>query len=107
MNTDFWGEDSSDQDCPHGNPKTGLAKEWRQRNDGNGMLISHAFAAMPLPAQLPASWSRPPLCVHPFLLLPLFRLQRCKILAGRGDFSRSAAVCAAHQPQRVGRRGRH
>ena len=33
-------------------------------------------------------------------------LQLCKILARREDLSRSAAVCAEHQPQEVGRRGR-
>ena len=33
-------------------------------------------------------------------------LQLCKFLARHEDFSRSAAVCAAHQPQRVVRTGR-
>ncbi len=32
-------------------------------------------------------------------------LQLCRILARREDFSRSAAVCAEHQPQQVGRQG--
>ena len=32
-------------------------------------------------------------------------LQPCKILSRRRDVSRSAAVCAEHQPQRVGRTG--
>ena len=42
-----------------------------------------------------ASVAAPPLCTT-----------TCKFLACRKDFSRSAAVCAEHQPQRVGRTGR-
>ena len=38
--------------------------------------------------------------------LPSSVLQLCKISARREDFPRSAAVCAVHQPQRVGRDGR-
>ncbi len=43
----------------------------------------------------------------PLWLRPRFSvLQPSKILAEREDCSRSAAVCAAHQPQQVGRLGR-
>ena len=60
------------------------------------------FAApFPLHARRPGPGRAP-------LRLPLRRpvLQLCKFLARREDFSRSAAVCAAHQPQRVVRTGR-
>ena len=44
---------------------------------------------------------RAPLSLRPRRPVP----QPCKILARREDFSRSAAVCAEHQPQHVGRTG--
>ena len=81
--------------------KTPQRSERTQRGKGRQRVPrTHCGGCQSLASTLAAP--RAPLSLRPRRsVLQLFR-----ILARREDFSRSAAVCAEHQPQQVGRKGR-